>query len=143
MTKTMAGNIARWFAVLPGAALAMVASSFPLHLVLYQTLTGSGIVEPYPEAPERLLGPLVATLAFVWAGSRIAPNNKVQAAVALFGLMLLGSGASLALAVSGAHFGNTGYYLRMGGLPVAAGIAGAFIGLYIAYRENGAGRGSI
>jgi len=140
---TMAENIARWFAVLPGAAFAMVASSFPLHLVLYQTLTGSGIVEPYPDAPERLLGPLVATLAFVWAGSRIAPNNKIHAAVALFGLMLLGSGASLALAVSGAHFGNTGYYLRMGGLPVAAGIAGAFIGLYIAYRENGAGRGSI
>lgn len=139
----MAGNIARWFAVLPGATLAMVASSFPLHLVLYQTLTGSGMVEPYPEAPERLLGPLVATLAFVWAGSRIAPNNKVQAAVALFGLMLLGSGASLALAVSGAHLGNAGYYLRMGGLPVAAGIGGAFIGLYIAYRENGAGRGSI
>lgn len=139
----MAGNIARWFAVLPGATLAMVASSFPLHLVLYQTLTGSGMVEPYPEAPERLLGPLVATLAFVWAGSRIAPNNKVQAAVALFGLMQLGSGASLALAVSGAHLGNAGYYLRMGGLPVAAGIGGAFIGLYIAYRENGAGRGSI
>lgn len=116
----------------------MLISSVPLHLVLYQTLTGSGIVEPYPEAPERLLGPLVATLAFVWAGSRIAPYRKVEAAVALFGLMLLGSGASLALAVSGAHFGNVSYYVRMGGLPVAAGIAGAFIGLYIAYRENGA-----
>jgi hypothetical protein len=129
-------GLLRWIAVLPGAFLAMPLSSFPLHLVLYQTLTGSGIIEPYPEAPERILSPLVATLAFVWVGSRIAPNRKVEAAITLFGLTLLGCGASLALAVSGAHFGNVSYYVRLGGLPIIAGIAGAFIGLYVAYREN-------
>ena len=114
----------------------MFLSSFPLHLVLYQTLTGSGIVEPYPETPERLLSPLAATLAFVWAGSRIAPSRKVQTALGLFGLSLLGSGSALALAIVGYRDGNTGFYVRLGGLPIAAGIAGAFIGLYIAYREN-------
>ena len=126
----------RWIAVLPGAILAMVLSSFPLHLVLYQTLTGSGIVEPYPEAPERILSPLAATLAFIWAGSRIAPSRKMETALSFFGLSLLGSGGALALAVVGFRDGNTGFYLRLGGLPIAAGIAGAFTGLYIAYREN-------
>jgi hypothetical protein len=126
----------RWIAVLPGSFLAMLLSSFPLHLVLYQTLTGSGIVEPYPEAPERILSPLAATLAFIWAGSRIAPSRKMETALGLFGLSLLGSGGALALAVVGFRDANIGFYLRLGGLPIAAGIAGAFIGLYIAYREN-------
>lgn len=126
----------RWIAVLPGSFLAMLLSSFPLHLVLYQTLTGSGIVEPYPEAPERILSPLAATLAFIWAGSRIAPSRKMETALGLFGLSLLGSGGALALAVVGFRDDNIGFYLRLGGLPIAAGIAGAFIGLYIAYREN-------
>ena len=129
-------KIARWFAVLPGAILAMLISSFLLHLVLYQTLSGSGIVEPYPETPERVLSPLAATLAFVWAGSRIAPGRKVQTAIGLFGLSLLGSGGALALGIVGFRAGNTGFYLRLGGLPIAAGIVGAFFGLYIAYREN-------
>lgn len=128
--------ICRWVVVLPGALLAMLFSSFPLHLVLYQTLTGSGIVEPYPEAPERILSPLAATLAFIWAGSRIAPSRKMETALGLFGLSLLGSGGALALAVVGFRDGNIGFYFRLGGLPIAAGIAGAFIGLYIAYREN-------
>lgn len=126
----------RWIAVLPGAFLAMLLSSFPLHLVLYQTLTGSGIIEPYPEAPERILSPLAATLAFIWAGSRIAPSRKMETALGLFGLSLLGSGGALALAVVGFRDDNIGFYLRLSGLPIAAGIAGAFIGLYIAYRDN-------
>ena len=114
----------------------MLLSMFPLHLMLYQTLTGSGLIEPYPELPERLLGPLVATLAFVWAGSRIAPSRKIETAIALFGVMLLCSGASFALGLSGAHFGNVSYSLQFCGLPAVAGIAGAFIGLYLVHREN-------
>jgi hypothetical protein len=55
-------NFLRWLAVLPGAMIAMFLSMFPLHLVLYQTLTGSGLIEPYPEMPERLLGPLAAAI---------------------------------------------------------------------------------
>ena len=126
----------RWIAVLPGAFLAMLLSSFPLHLVLYQTLTGSGIVEPYPEAPERILSPLAATLAFIWAGSRIAPSRKMETAVVLFGTMLLASGAFIGIFASGGHYLGQSLSLRFGGLPIVAGIAGAFIGLYIAYNEN-------
>lgn len=116
----------------------MVLSSFLLHLVLYQTLTGSGIVEPYPEAPERILSPLAAALAFIWAGSRIAPSRKMETAIVLFGSVLVLAGIALTLAVLGFRDGNTGFVLRYDGLPNAAGIAGAFIGLYIAYRDNAA-----
>ena len=93
-------NTIRWLAVLPGSIVCMVFALFPLHFVLYQTLTGSGIVEPYPEAPERLLGPLISALAFVWAGSRIAPSRKVETGVVLFGaaLLLVGAGFALGLA---------------------------------------------
>jgi hypothetical protein len=131
-------NIIRWLAVLPGAVVCAVLSVFLLHLVLYQTLTGSGIVEPYPEAPERLLGPLVLALAFVWGGARIAPFRKVETAVVLFGALLLLIGASVALGLTGGRIGNAQYYLRLGGFPLAGSVVGAFIGLYLAYRETSA-----
>lgn len=129
-------NIIRWFAVLPGSIVAMVLSHFPLHFVLYQTLTGSGIVEPYPESPERLLGPFVGALAFVWAGSRIAPNHKIETAVVLFGALLLLVGAALALGLTGARIGNAQLSVQLGGLPPAGAIIGAFIGLYLVRREQ-------
>lgn len=40
------GNSARWLVVLLGAVAAGIASLIPLHLVLYQTLTSSGLIEP-------------------------------------------------------------------------------------------------
>jgi hypothetical protein len=129
-------NFLRWLAVLPGAMIAMFLSMFPLHLVLYQTLTGSGLIEPYPEMPERLLGPLAAAIAFVWAGSRIAPSRKVETAVVLFGASLLLSGAAIAVGYFGARTGSQQFYLRLGGIPAIAGIVGAFVGLYLVRREN-------
>lgn len=126
----------RWLSVVPGAIIAMFLALFPLHLVLYQTFTGSGIVEPYPAAPERLLTPFVAALVFVWAGSRIAPNRKIETAVVLFGVMLLIIGASIALALTGERIGNLRYFLILGGIPSVGAIVGALIGLYIVWHEN-------
>lgn len=132
-------NIMRWLAVLPSAVLCALLSLFPLHWVLYGTLTSSGIVEPYPETPERLLGPLVSAQAFVWGGSRIAPFRKVETAVVLFGVLLLLIGASFALGLTGAHIGNVQYSLQLGGLPPAGAVVGSFIGLYLVHRENSVG----
>jgi|CXWL01.1.fsa_nt_gi uncharacterized membrane protein YfcA len=128
----------QWLAVVPGSIIAMILSTLPLHLVLYQTLTGSGLVEPYPELPERLLGPMAASLAFVWTGARIAPSRKTETAVAMFGVVLFLVGGSFALGLSGAHIGNVTYSLRLGGLPSAGGIVGAFIGLWLVRREDSA-----
>ncbi len=126
----------RWLAVLPGSLLAMLFSQLLLHLVLYQSLTGSGFASPYPETPERLLGPLAATFACVWGGSKIAPMHKVETAIALLGGTMLLIGGSGVLALLGAHLGNVTYYVRLSGLPVAGGIVGAFLGVYVAYREK-------
>lgn len=134
MDKDTVKLVARWLAVVPGALLAMVLSSIPLHLVLYQTLTGSGIVEPYPEMPERLLTPLVAALAFIWFGSRIAPRRRFETAVTLFGVLLFVGGGSIALGLSGAHIGNVQYSVSQGGLAALGAFVGALIGLYAAYH---------
>ena len=125
-------NVLRWLAVLPGSIICAVLSAVPLHFVLYSTLTGSGIVDPYPQSPERLLGPLVAALAFVWSGSRIAPSRKVETAVVLFGAWLLLVGGGLALGVAGARLGDIEFSVPFGGLAFAGAIAGAFAGLHLA-----------
>ena len=134
---TMA-NMMRWIAVVPGAVACALLSTFPLHWVLYGTITGSGIVEPYPETPERLLGPVVSALSFVWGGSRIAPSHKIETAVVLSGALLLVIGAAFALGLTGSPIGNAHYYLRLGGVPTAGAIVGAFIGVYIVRRESSA-----
>lgn len=126
----------RWLAVLPGAALAAIVSTVPLHLVLYQTLTGSGLIEPYPELPERLLGPVAASVAFVWAGARIAPSHKVMAAATLLGLLVLIGGTVLALGLSGAPIGGQHIQLEHGGLALAGAIIGAVIGFGIVRFEQ-------
>ncbi|MGH2427236.1 MAG: hypothetical protein ACRDF1_13265 [bacterium] len=76
----------RWLAVLPGAILAGILVLFPLHWALYLTLII--FVRPYPDRPERVLTPLVIGPVFIWAGSRIAPQYRVETAVGLFGLCM-------------------------------------------------------
>ena len=129
-------NIMRWLAILPGAIVCALLSTFPLHWVLYGTLTLSGVVEPYPELPERMLTPFAAALAFVWAGSRIAPSRKVETAAVLFGAWLLLVGAGFALGLTGTRFGGSEMYLQWGGLALAGGMVGAFIGFYLIRREE-------
>lgn len=129
-------NIIRWIAVLPGAVICALLSTFPLHWVLYGTLTASGVVEPYPELPERLLTPFAVGLAFVWAGSRIAPSRRVESAAVLFGAWLLLVGAGLALSLTGARIGDSQIHLQWGGLGLAGGMVGAFLGFYLIRREE-------
>jgi hypothetical protein len=127
-------NTIRWIGVLPGALIGAVLSSFPLHLILYQSLTGSGLVEPYPVMPERLLGPFVAAIAFVWIGTYIAPNRKAATAVLLFGAWLLFAGTFLALGLADANLGNSQFDLKSGSFGPIGSIAGAFVGLYLVRR---------
>ncbi|MBW1965935.1 MAG: hypothetical protein JRI48_00875 [Deltaproteobacteria bacterium] len=132
-------NWLRWIAVLPAALLAMVLPAFPLHFVLYQSLTGSGIVEPYPETPERVLLPLVAAMAFIWAGAKVVPNHKVKAATVLFVLWLLMLGCAVVLVLSGADVGSLQFNLKGGGLAPVMAFIGAVAGLYIVRKQNATG----
>lgn len=136
-------NWLRWIAVLPAALLAMVLSAFPLHFVLYQTLTGSGIVEPYPETPERILLPFVGAVAFIWAGARVAPNHKVKAAMVLFVLWLLMLGGAVSLVLSGVDLGGLQFNLEGGGLAPVMALIGAVISLYIVRKQNATGNHSL
>ena len=126
----------RWLAVLPASALAGFLATIPLHFILYQTLTGSGIVEPYPELPERLLTPFAVCLGFIWSGSKIAPVYKFETAVALFGMAMIALGGFVFLALFGERWMGSRIFLRGYGLGPLLAVAGAVTALCLARRES-------
>lgn len=92
-----------------------------------------------------MLTPFVAALAFVWAGSRIAPNYKVETAVVLLGVWELIAGGFLALGLAGVSWFGHPLNIQDGGVASVGAIAGAFAGLYVAryqlsYRVKGTDR---
>ena len=127
----------RWLAVLPGALLAAILSSFPLHWIVYRSLRNETIfIDPYPEMPERLLLPFVAAVVSIWVGSLIAPDHEVQTSTTLCGLWLLSVGGVVFLTLSGSGLMGMQLYLQGGGIgPAMAGV-GALVGLYIVRRAN-------
>lgn len=124
----------RWLAVLPGAILAGLISLFPLHWVLYSTLTG--FIDPYPELPERLLTPFVSSGVLIWSGSRIAPEFKLETSLALVGLYLVLWGGSIVFVLSGGHWERLQFHFVYGALSPAAGLAGALTGLMVVRKER-------
>jgi len=123
----------RWLAVIPGALLAGILSTFPLHLILYNTLTQ--FISPYPELPERILAPAVIGGTFVWAGGKIAPARKIETAVVLFGLWTLLIGGALAIALFNVRIGNRYFFPNYGGLGPVAAFIGAVVGFLIVRNE--------
>lgn len=123
----------RWIAVLPGALLGGIMMVFPLHWILYNTL--SNFIEPYPELPERIFTPFVVALGFVALGARIAPERTMEVAVVLFGLwmVLLGGVAALVLFVG--NVGGRRLFFHGGGFAAAGAFVGGIVGLVIARRE--------
>lgn len=124
----------RWVAVLPASVLAFILSLFVLRFVLYQTLTGSGLVEPYPEFPERTLTPLVGWAAFIWSGAWAAPKHKFVTALVLFSIWLLTLVFILAV-IRGVVMGDHEFYFRDGGVGILMSIIGAFGGLFIVDKQ--------
>lgn len=129
-------SILRWIAVLPGSALLAILATVPLHFFLYQTLTGSGLIHPYPPAPERILTPSIVAIGFIWAGFRIAPHHKYETAIALFGLWQLGVGAFLAIGLAGASWFGRPLAIQYHGAASVGAMAGAFVGLLIVRRQS-------
>jgi hypothetical protein len=56
-----------WISVLPISLISGVLIIFPVHWVLYQTLSGgdSPFIAPYPELPEKILQPFFTALVIV------------------------------------------------------------------------------
>lgn len=90
-------NILRWIAVLPGALIAGMLSTFPFHWILYLTLQGRtswlGLIElsePFNiDRLEYLLYPLVIAFFFLLAGYSIAPKFKFKTSIVLGFLYVL------------------------------------------------------
>src|SRR6266852_5878703 len=75
----------RWLAVLPGAVIAGLLVTFPLHWILFQTLGNVAELQ-------RIVAPLAIGVCFIWAGSRIAPTHTFETAAVLFGVCLFSLG---------------------------------------------------
>ena len=123
----------RWLAVIPGALIASILSTFPLHFALYYMLTE--FIDPYPELPERILTPGVIAGAFVWAGAKIAPARKIETAIVLFGLWTLLIGGFLAIALFKVKIGSRYIGLDYGGFGIAAAFIGGVVGFLIVRNE--------
>ncbi len=124
----------RWIAVLPGAIIAGIISMFIVHLVLYNSL--KEIIQPYPELPERILTPLVASATIIIAGSWIAPDKKEWTSIFLFGLWAFVSGGIVLLTLMDSPFFGYKLSFQIGGLPTLGAIAGAVFGLYKVRRAE-------
>lgn len=116
-----------WIAFLPGAILAGILILFPVHWILYQTLTN--FIEPYPETPEKIIGPLATAWAMVKAAAFIAPSNKKIVAIVIAVLWVFIAGGGFAISYFELEFGDRKFDLLAGGLPIIGGVIGAIIGL--------------
>ena len=125
-------NALRWLAVLPLGLLAAVAATIPLHLALRTTLD---FIEPYPELPERVLAPFVIGLVFVWVGARIAPSRRPETALVLFGLWVLGLGATVAFVLMGGNIGGRQLFFHGQGLAPAMAFVGGIVGGIAVWRS--------
>jgi hypothetical protein len=74
----------RWVGVLPGALLAGLLATFPLHWTLYFTLAHGETISGVNITPiERAMYPFVIALCYIVAGFKIAPKHKFKTSVIL------------------------------------------------------------
>lgn len=129
--KTKSSHILRWVLLLPVAMLSALLITFPLHWVLYWTLSGgtNPFITPYPQTPEKLLQPMVSALTFVYVCGLVAPSSKLHVVKAA--AIIWCSGVILAMFIvhrQGAEVHqiiNANYY----GIPILSGILGAVFGV--------------
>lgn len=120
----------RWIAVLPGAVIAGLLATLPLHWILYFTLangeTISGVnIEPI----EHAIYPFVIALAFILAGVAIAPSRKMEIAISLAVLYVI-------FALSAVIFGMINGVEPSLEIRSIGPVIGLVLGLYIAWRKS-------
>jgi hypothetical protein len=122
-----------WIGVVPISLIAGALVTFPLHWILYSTLSGGDdpFITTYPELPEKMLHPFFTALIIIWVASLIAPQYKLKTALIIATLYIFVAGGAFVLGYLNYRSGNLQVSLTAGGLPVLMGLAGAIVGLYI------------
>lgn len=113
-------TLLRWLSLIPFVIAVLFLVDFPVHWILYQTLSGGNdpFVTPYPELPERTIAPLVKAIVIVWGSAKIAPSHKRRTSF-LMGILWL-------VCIVVIVFAYDAPLLR----PLLTGIVGVFIGTY-------------
>lgn len=116
---------------MPLAFIAAFIADFPLHWILYATLSGGDnpFITPYPKTPEIILSPFVHGLVLVWISAQVVPSKKMNVAYILYGAWIfisLGSYILLKLGV----FDSFPIKLVENIWTVIAGILGCHIGVF-------------
>lgn len=121
-----------WIAVFPGAIVAGLLATFPLHWILYFSLVKGEIISGVDIEPiEFFLYPFIIAVTFIVAGYKIAPSHKFKTAVVLFLIYLISwLSVSLISLFSGSIYGiDMKFSLR-----TVFSLLGSFVGLFIAYK---------
>lgn len=124
----------RWVAVFPGALLAGILATFPLHLILYFTFANGDIISGIDIEPiEYLLYPSVIAAIFIFAGFKIAPKYKFKTAIILFCFYLF---LWLVISLVALFKGNLyGVSMQFSWRTILS-LVGAIIGLYGAKKVD-------
>jgi hypothetical protein len=127
----------RWVFVLPISFLVGFLVDFPVHFVLYSTLSGgeNPIIYPYPKFPELLLAPFFRALTFMWVCSKLTPEYKLTTAIVFAAIWIFGAGGGFFLSYIGFQDGISQFNLVTGGLPIIFGVIGVILGLFINNKE--------
>lgn len=136
--KNQFSHILRWVLALPVGVLAAVLITFPLHWILYMTLSGGQdpFIAPYPRMPEKLLQPLCSAWVFVFTCGWVVPRaNKLVAKIAAL-LWTVSAIAIVVLAKTDVlQEGQKEIGMDYFGLPVVSGILGALFGLFYTKKQ--------
>ena len=94
MEAIRSNAVLRWISVLPGAILAAILITFPVHWIL--VLFGVPLIGSFVsvETAERLIMSFTTPYVLITAGRYIAPSYEFETSVALALLVALGLGAS-------------------------------------------------
>ncbi len=124
----------RWIALFPSAVIAALLVSFPLHWVLYFTLTNGQLISGLDIKPiEYLFYPFIIAITFIFTGYKIAPKYKFKTAIVLFGIYIL---TWLTVSIISLSKSNMyGMDLQFSERTIIA-LVGAIIGLYITKKIN-------
>jgi hypothetical protein len=126
-----------WIGVLPISLISGLLVTFPVHWVLFQTLSGgeSPFVTPYPKLPEEILQPFFTALVIVWTASQTAPQYKFKTAIIIAILWIIVASGAFVLGYLGYHYERVQFNLKLGGLPIIMGVVGAFVGLFLVKKK--------